>query len=174
MIPLDYHWRQSLRNEGVICITFRNAPSKGGGTSSEAWTAWDQFPPGPHPILPAAIPSRRYPNIRNSDVSFLLPSESASQPEIRSAMSFSSLFRRINLAIPISGSTKSELLGWPVPPFGSVRLRIVGPLQKLGWPKSKSLPDFTLSSQRLSHLDVTQLSGTMRFFSHYIPKGSMR
>ena len=72
------------------------------------------------------------------------------------------------------GSTESELTGRSVPFSGLVRPRTVEPLQKLGWHESGSLPDLTQSSQRLSHLDVTQPSGTMRFPSHYTQKGSGR
>ena len=71
--------RQSGR---VIRITFRIVPSKDGGTSSEARTARDRFPPGPHPILPAAIPPRRYPELQNNDVSFPLPSGDVPPPGI--------------------------------------------------------------------------------------------
>ena len=76
------YWDLSQRCEGVIRITFRITPSKDGGTSSEALSAWGQSPPGPHPIPPAAIPPRRYPGIRNNDVSFPLPSGGISQLEI--------------------------------------------------------------------------------------------
>jgi hypothetical protein len=41
-----------------------------------------------------------------------------------------------------------------VPFSGLVRPKTAGPLQKLGWHESGSLPDFTQSSQRLSPLDV--------------------
>jgi hypothetical protein len=37
-------------------------PSKGGGTSSKAQMAWIRISSGLHPILPAAIPPRRYHN----------------------------------------------------------------------------------------------------------------
>jgi hypothetical protein len=72
------------------------------------------------------------------------------------------------------GSTKSGLTGRSVPFSGLVRPRTVEPLQKLGWRESGFLPDFTQSSQRLSHLDVTQPSGIMRFPSHYTQKASGR
>jgi hypothetical protein len=83
-------------------------------------------------------------------------------------------FCRIDPAITTFGSTESELTGRSVPLSGLVRLRTMGPLQKLGRHESGSLPDLTQSSQRLSHLDVTQPSGTMRFPSHYTQKGSTR
>jgi hypothetical protein len=44
------------------------------------------------------------------------------------------------------------------------------PLQKLGWHDFGLLLDFTQSSQRLFHLDVTQPSRIMRFLFHYTQK----
>ena len=61
MNPSDVRWHLSGQNEGLIRITFRIAPSKDGLTSSEARTSLGQSPPRHHPILPAAIPPRRYP-----------------------------------------------------------------------------------------------------------------
>ena len=159
----DFDRDLSQRSEGVIRITFRIVPSKDGGTSSEARTAWDQFPPGPRPILPAAIPPRRYPDIRNNDVSFPLPSEAIPPPGILTVPVLLSPFRRIDPAITTFGSTESELTGRPVPLSRLVHLRTVGPLQKLGRPEFGSLPDLTQFFQRLSHLDVTQPSEIMRF-----------
>jgi hypothetical protein len=47
----------------------------------------------------------------------------------------------------------------------------MGPLQKLRWHESGSLPAFTQSSQRLSHLDVNTINRKkMRFLSHYTRK----
>ena len=65
------------------------------------------------------------------------------------------------------GSTESGLTRRSVPLSKPVRLRTVGPLQKLGWHEFGSLSDLTQSSQQLSHLDVTQPSKTVRFPSHY-------
>ena len=102
------------------------------------------------------------------------PPEMTSDPEILTVPVLLFPFRRIDPAITTFGSTESEITGRPVPLSGLVRLRAVGPLQKLGRRESGSLPDLTQSSQRLSHLDVTQPSGTMRFPSHYTQKGSTR
>ena len=82
MNPSDVHWHLFQRNEGVIRITFRIAPYKDGGTSSKTRTVWGQSPPRHHPILPAAIPPRRYPCIQNNDVSLSLPFGDTPQPEI--------------------------------------------------------------------------------------------
>ena len=79
-------------------------------------------------------------------------------------------FRRIKLISTISGSTESRLTGRSAPLSRLVRLRTVGPLQKLEWREHGFLPKSTQSSQRLSHLDVTQLSEIMRFPFHYTPK----
>jgi hypothetical protein len=68
----------SQQNERVIRITFRNIPSKGSGTSSEVQMAWIRILPGPHPVLPTAIPPRCYSDIRVSDVSFPLLSGNGS------------------------------------------------------------------------------------------------
>ena len=95
-------------------------------------------------------------------------------PESLLRLAFFLSFWRIKVMSAISGSTESRLTGRSVPLFGLVRLRLVGPLQKLRWREPGSLPVPTQSSQRLSHLDVTQLSGIMRFPSHYTQKGSTR
>ena len=55
--------------------TLQISPSKDSGTSSEARMAWVRISPGPHPILPTAIPLRRYSTFRNSEVFFPLHSE---------------------------------------------------------------------------------------------------
>jgi hypothetical protein len=164
------------QSKRVIRITFRIIPSEDGRTSSEARMAWDWFPPRPHPILPAAIPSRRYSDIRNNDVSFPLPSGDISptwNPNLFRSFSSPS-DGSIRLVRTTFGSTEYGLTGRSVPFPGLVRPRAVRPLQKLGRHESESLLDFTQSSQRLSHLDVTQPSGTMRFPSNYTQKGSVR
>ena len=56
----------------VTRTTFRISPSNNSGTSSEARMAWVRISPGPHPILPAAFPRRRYSTLRNNEVSFPL------------------------------------------------------------------------------------------------------
>ena len=58
----------------VIRTTFRISPSKDSGTFSKlGWRV--RISPGPHPILPAAIPLRRYSTLRNSEVLVPLYSE---------------------------------------------------------------------------------------------------
>ena len=54
--------------------------------------------------------------------------------------------------------------------FGLPRLRTVGPHQKLGRRETSPLMDLTQSSQRLSHLDVTQVSGIMMSLSPFPPE----
>ena len=95
-------------------------------------------------------------------------------PGVLVRSSLSPFLRRIKTISTIFGSTESRLTGQSVPLSGLVRLRTVEPLQKLGWREPGFLPESTQSSQRLSHLDVTQLSGIMRFPSHYTQKGSAR
>lgn len=68
-----------------------------------------------------------------------------------------SSFRRIYPATTTLCSTKSK-----IPLFGLSRPRAMGPLHKIEWHKSGSLPDLTQSYRRLSHLDVTQTSGIGR------------
>ena len=59
----------------AIHTIYRIGPSKDSGTSSEARMAWIRIPSGFHPVLPAAIPLRRYPTIRNNEVSLPLHPE---------------------------------------------------------------------------------------------------
>ena len=59
---------------------------------------------------------------------------------------------------------------WSVSLSGLPRLRTVGPHQKLGRRETSSLLDLTQSSKRLSHLDVTQVSGIMMSPSPFPPE----
>ena len=76
-------------------------------------------------------------------ISFPLHSGGDLQSRIRIVPVLPSSFRRINPATITFGSTKSEITGRSVPASGLSRLRAVGPLQKLAWRKSGSLPDLT-------------------------------
>ena len=114
---------------------------------------------------------------KNPNLWRLLPLPSGDAHSIRSLLlgpAFLFPFWRVKMISTISDSTESRLTGRSVPLSGLVRLRTMGPLQKLGWREPGFLPESTQSSQRLSHLDVTQLSGIMRFPSHYTQKGSAR
>ena len=128
------------RSKGVIRITFHIVPSKDGGTSSEARTAWDRIPPGTHPLLPSAISPRRYPDIQNNEVSFPLPSRDGLRPGILTVLVLPFSVWRIDPVTTTFSSTEYGLTRRPVPLSGLVRLRAVGPLQKLGQRKSGFLP----------------------------------
>ena len=60
-----------------------------------------------------------------------------------------------------TGTGLNRVKEWSVSLSGLSRLRTVGPHQKLGRHETGSLLDLTQSSQRLSHLNVTQTSGIM-------------
>ena len=75
-------------------------------------------------------------------------------------------FYRIDPATTTFGSIESRLTERSVPLSGLVCLTTVEPLQKVERHESGSLLDLAHSSERLSHLNVTQPSGTVRFPSH--------
>ena len=72
-----------------------------------------------------------------------------------------------------TGTCLNGVKDWSVSLSGLSRLRTVGPHEKLGRHETSSILDLTQSSQRLSHLDVTQTSGIMMFPSPFNPEKSL-
>ena len=146
------------RDKWTIRASFRIAPSKDGETSSEGRMAYTRIPFGLYPVLPTAISFGRYLDIQNNEVSFPLHSRDDLQPGILTVPAPLSSFRRIDPTTTTLKSTKSEVTGQSEPLSGLSRPRAMGPLRKIGWRKSGSLPDLTQSYGWLSHLDVTHTS----------------